>query len=356
VKDTALKTFSVLALVLFAIGSTAALNPEQATENPNFEQGEAQEQGAISGFFSNFLSLTTSQQRVDPGGTITFDASPTATEDIPDISSLTKIVEVYRCEGEESDIMSVDPCADPNPFIEADRDGVAFEASLSEGATLQWSTDYQVPNERGTYEAVAYLYDRNQGKIVSTADETQFQVGEPAEPNIELAEDPSFDFSQDVGVVTGSITLENTGDGAMPNNDIVEMQVRPKGQGPLSFLSFTGNQDVCDEDYPNNVHRSYRIDPGDSETINLEVDTLEKGQSYEVFFLTREACYPDNDRVDPIRYSINAGSFTYESEDTGTGGNGSTGGGSGESGLTNQEIGLAGLAAGALLGLVYFIA
>jgi len=317
------KTLTAFFTVLLLTGMTAAIQPEKAAaNNPNFQQGELQQKSFFDSLLST-LSLTSSTDQVQPGGDITFDASVEAQQDIKDISSLVKIVEVYRCEvTQETQDLSVDPCADPNPFIEADRDFISFDASLSEGTSYSWTTTYTTPQEEGTYEAVAYLWDTNTNSIVSETSETRFTVGSPGKPNIEVAGQPSIEFDESTGTVRGTITLENTGDGAMQNNDIVEMQVRPKGEGPLSFLSFLGNQDVCDESYPNNVHRDYRLGPGESVTINLEADQLEKGQSYEVFFLTREACFPDNERVEPIPNSVNAGSFSYavEQPSDGTGG------------------------------------
>lgn len=121
---------------------------------------------------------------------------------------------------------------------------------------------------------------------------------------------PSLSF--DNGTVSATITFENTG-GDMTQEDIVEMQVRPQGMNPLSS-AFGDTVEVCDENYPGNVHRTFQLDKGEQATTTLSTDAVEKGGKYTVYMLTRDGCYPDNERVEPIANSIQAGTVDYTQE------------------------------------------
>jgi len=110
--------------------------------------------------------------------------------------------------------------------------------------------------------------------------------------------------------VTGTLEITNNGDGDMSDSDIVEMQVRPEGSNPLSF---TSSQRTCDSSYPNNVHKEYSLDSGDSREISLNAGTnMGDGESYTVYFLTRSDC--GGEKVEPIYNSYNAGTFTFDEE------------------------------------------
>lgn len=323
------KASAVSLSVLLLLSMAAAIQPEKATNNSNFKQSQFQQTNPLSQFFDNFLSLTTSQDSVEPGEKISFDATVEAKQDVNDLSNHVSIVEVYRCEvNDPSQYTTPNPCADPNPFIEADREFIPFESGLPKGSGWTWMTEYQTPEKEGTYEAVAYLWNKNTESVVSTKSVTQFTVGEPGEANPNLVGDPSFEVNEEAGLVEGTVTIRNAGDGPMQNTDVLEMQVRPANEGPLSFLSFVGTQDVCDKQYPNNVHKDYSLGIGEERTITLEASAIEIGQEYDVFFLTREGCYPDNEKVEPIYNSFNAGSFMIPQE----GGDPVTSPGSGEQG------------------------
>lgn len=296
-------------------GTVAAQpSPSQYQDTSAIQQGDVEKQGLIDQVLSVFdsLSLSTSTDQVSPGGTLTFDAEVTATENVDNVDSLVRIIEVYRCNDNS--------CADPNTFIEADRQFINFDASLSDGTSWAWSSTYTVPQEEGQYEAVAYLWDTDTSSIVSTTSTTQFTVGNPATPDVNIESGPSISVDRTDGSVTGRITLTNTGDGDMQGTNIVEMQVRPEDKGPLSFLSFVSTQQTCDSSYPNNVHKEFSLESGETATVTLTADQLQEGKSYDVFFLTRSGCYPDNARVEPIPNSIKAGTFNLEDGQTGSGG------------------------------------
>jgi len=117
--------------------------------------------------------------------------------------------------------------------------------------------------------------------------------------------------------VSATVRFENQGGADMSESRIVEMQIRPKDGNLLSFVS---NNKVCDSDTPENVHKEFLLDAGESEAITLSTDNLgnlEEGKEYDIRVLTRQGCYPNNDAVEPIPTDYTAGSFCYKcSEDT----------------------------------------
>jgi len=152
--------------------------------------------------------------------------------------------------------------------------------------------------------------------------------GCPVEPRIEQA-------SQDIQIevtdstVTSKITLLNTADeaegidgvlnpdeGDMKEPNIIEMQVRPQNTGLLSTATSTGVQDVCDPEYPENVHKPLQIAAGETldVTLTTELSELESGQVYDVWIVTRQEC--GGGPSDPYGTGVKAGNFEYQ--ETGT--------------------------------------
>jgi hypothetical protein len=248
------------------------------------------------------------------------------------------ITEFYRCYDSGCD----DPVQDE--FLEADRvflDDPGSNFVLDEGDTPTWTVEYTTPEQDDFYGAVSYVYDTDTGEKVSDAPTFEFTVGNPESPDsgddstddsTDDGSDDSTDTTQEPDLVMtstpsvllpdsgtnleGSLTIKNQG-GDMSENYIVEMQVRPEGEGPLSFVSST--TDTCDPDYPGNVHKEFRLDSGDEREITLSTgDIFEIGQSYEIYFLTRDQCAPNNERVEPIPYSYKwgGGAITFESDST----------------------------------------
>ena len=90
--------------------------------------------------------------------------------------------------------------------------------------------------------------------------------------------------------VTGKVKLKNTGDD-MTDTHILEMQVRPEGESALAFIS---GQKTCDPEHPENVHKQFMLDAGETAVVelNVPIDYLPNGiGKYEVYFLTRHTCY-----------------------------------------------------------------
>ena len=118
--------------------------------------------------------------------------------------------------------------------------------------------------------------------------------------------------------VIGRVGIKNTGED-MKDTYIIEMQVRKEGEQPLAFIS---KQDVCDPDYPENVHKQFMLKSGENATIQLEVPESVLGDGeYDVFFMTRHKCYKDltqeqtdnyedYQRVGPYQYSEKVAGIT----------------------------------------------
>lgn len=113
------------------------------------------------------------------------------------------------------------------------------------------------------------------------------------------------DVSVSNGQVVGTVALENTG-AAMQSNAIVEMQVRPEGASPLSFV---GGQQACDPGFPENVHKEFRLGSGESRTIEL-VSEPEPDRRYDIYMLTQEGCFDEAESgpLDPYNNGIRVAS------------------------------------------------
>lgn len=79
----------------------------------------------------------------------------------------------------------------------------------------------------------------------------------------------------------------------MQQKDIVEMQVVEPG---TTFSLATGDQ-ICDSNYPNNVHQEYQLESGESVTKTLDTQ-VSPGQEYEIRFFTADECF--GDKVKPL--------------------------------------------------------
>src|SRR3990167_7115563 len=79
-----------------------------------------------------------------------------------------------------------------------------------------------------------------------------------AEPVIQLMSDPNV-FINSNGQVRADLILKNIGS-TMTSNWIIEMQVRPQGQPPLSV---SDSQFTCNPAYPYNVHKRYFFSAGE---------------------------------------------------------------------------------------------
>lgn len=301
--------FAVLMITGMGVAAGETLQPEKATTvNDNIQFGEVQNTTFFDRLSLAFLSVT-GPDNPNPGETYEFTAEVEAKETF-DMNNKIMIVEFYRCVDSGCDD------GDSDTFLEAKRDpfNADFTWTIPEGDRVNWDVDYTVPNEEGYYAAVAYVTDRDYN-IYTESPKKVFTVGSPGdttspEEDLSLYQTPSFTVDEEENTVTGTLGIQNKG-GDMPDSDIVEMQVRPYGETPLSFTEDVA--DTCDEDFPNNVHKEYRLDSGDSREISLTTQgDLQDGEAYTVYFLTREGCSPNNEHVEPIDNSYNAGTVTLD--------------------------------------------
>ena len=111
---------------------------------------------------------------------------------------------------------------------------------------------------------------------------------EPEQPSIKIIKLPSTE-ALSTGL-QGTIQIQNTG-ARMVEPWLIEMQVVPKGTGLMTILETKYLQDVCDPNHPENVHKKFRLESGQTVQITLLSDlrNLEWGD-YEVWFVGRKEC------------------------------------------------------------------
>jgi len=153
-------------------------------------------------------------------------------------------------------------------------------------------------------------YSTNAGSFTLEEDDSipESEPEDPSSQEVDAIGSPRLSFED--GTVSTTVSFKNKG-GAMPDSDIVEMQVRPAGETPLSFSS---TQQVCDPSHPENVHKEYQLDSGEKASTTLSTSALEKGQEYRVYLLTREGCAGEvegNNKVEPYYNSVIAGTVDY---------------------------------------------
>lgn len=318
------KLLTIFATFIIALGTASAVqtNPSMAinASSPNIQQGELQNVtfvDSLTGSLSATLAFAEGPENVEPGESVQFAPRVEFEEETLVEEGYLQVTEFYRCNDSG--------CDDPNQdvFVEADRQRIPFSLNKEAGTSWKWDVEYTVPEDESYYAGAAYIYDPDAQQIVSTVNEHVFQVtsgndnggtddGDTStDVDLKLAASPYFEVDEGSNSVDGNIVIGNYGSEDMSGSDIVEMQVRPGTQNPLSFASVQG---TCDSDYPNNVHKEYSIDGQDSLNIDLTADSgLQDGEQYTVYFLTRSEC--GGERTDPIRYSYNAGSFTFEGGD-----------------------------------------
>jgi hypothetical protein len=323
-----MKKLSILTiLALFVVAPVLSQSPndysDSIPEDASVDGVDAiQKQASIDrkGLLNQLFSFTTGDQ-VDPGEDVVFRQSLTLDPN----SDICGKWEDWGLIGEPIYIMT--EFHGPDGKISED-----YEAYWCETYDSVISRGFTAPSSDGVYD---YRYEWNLddsdvdqidgvgGQKVFSSESLTVGDGEssddggdgsepePVNPEMALSQTPGFTVDEEENTVTGTLGIKNVGEGDMSSEDIVEMQVRPYGEGPLSFVSST--VDTCDIDYPNNVHKEYSIDAGDSESVSLtNQGFLSDGESYTVYFLTRSGC--GGEKVEPIYNSYNAGTFTLEEE------------------------------------------
>lgn len=106
------------------------------------------------------------------------------------------------------------------------------------------------------------------------------QVEQTQEPNVFVEEDQ----------VTTTVYLENTGED-MEEKWLIEQDPRLQEENDPWFgiFSFTGEQQTCDPDNPEIVHKDYQLDSGESTKIKLQSRNLEPG-TYDLKLVSATGC------------------------------------------------------------------
>jgi hypothetical protein len=107
-----------------------------------------------------------------------------------------------------------------------------------------------------------------------------------AEPSIVEYDNPKVVVSGNTVYVTLYLTNEGS---LMTSLYIVELQPRPAGQLPLTAVS---EQSTCDPTMPNNVHRSFKLESGESRSLTLST-SLGKAGKYDLYVLGRTKCWAE---------------------------------------------------------------
>lgn len=361
------------ALLLLANLAIAAPHPGmEETENADAITAEpVTETGIFQELFSFLFVAAISDTRVEQGTSVTFDSGPV--EATTSQTGVDFIVEVNKCTSTDLGSLTRDDCNDNKIVANVDTLATLYQAS--------YSTSYTIDTSKlspGGYEAVAYLLytpgaddgvDNDKDGVVDEPDDILVSVEEPNR-FFEVAEEGTLDddTSEDTGsgaqvrlescsnpsasasgqTINGEICIRNTGDADMGDNNIVEMQVRPDGADPLSFV---GETRVCDTNHPENVHKGFQLDAGDEKTISLESEAPEDNRFYDVYFFTRNQCF--NHQGDFVKTPPFENGRVVENVEVGSPAGEPSGG---DSGLSPAFIGLlavAGLAA--LIGGVIWI-
>ena len=113
-------------------------------------------------------------------------------------------------------------------------------------------------------------------------------------PEIHATADPQISVSGNT--ITTMSSFRNDG-ASMSEPWILEQQVRPHGAGILSFVQPTLAV-ACDPKHPENVHKQFQIDAGDTVGIVLRSNNIAPG-NYDVYLLSVYDCYPNNKKVQP---------------------------------------------------------
>lgn len=181
--------------------------------------------------------------------------------------------------------------------------GDIFEYGQPYNAYLVTRTGCYPNDDVGPFE-YGDAYMKELGEFKSESDGTDDssddeQDGATDSPKIVDVGQPTLSYESSTGTVSTNVTFENIGGVNMQSENIVEMQIRPEGEG---VLSFSNTQSTCDPEHPENVHRSFQLDAGEkasttlSSTLNLEPGT------YDVHLVTRTECAPNNDEAEPYGY------------------------------------------------------
>lgn len=301
-------TFLTAILITSVTAAGEFTHAEQGTTGDiKIDQGELQEKGLL-GQIGGLLAFSGVQNTYSPGEQINVEIEA-ETQEQYDTADAQKVVSIYKCADSTCetpppiDSSSEDQCSseewwpDYDDCISQDLDTASFSVTQDIGTSWTWDVGFSGLEDEAQYILVGFIRTDSQG-IVTDVSKEKFTVEDTSSDS-----DDSSDTveEQDVREVDGDIPVKiengeiiatpeftNVG-GDMNDKDIVEMQVRAEGTG---LLSFTSSQQTCDPEHPENVHKEFQIDSGDTKEIRLstDVDNVAKGADYDVWIITREDC------------------------------------------------------------------
>lgn len=111
--------------------------------------------------------------------------------------------------------------------------------------------------------------------------------------------------------VYGIVKLKNKG-AAMTESWIIEMRPR-KAQGTFSFFGVSEER-LCDQNFPNNIHKSFQLDAGQDETILLQT-SLSDGL-YDLNFISAKKCINHLTADEAQNYDFTIRSQPFETIET----------------------------------------
>lgn len=291
------------------------------TNRYSIQQSEGEQTGVLDRL-GGLLAFSGVQDTYQPGEQVSVEITADAKTSY-DTDNAVKVVEIYKCADSSCDTSppidssSEDQCSseewapDYDDCIAKNSDSIDFSFNVDSGEGWNWDTSFSGLSDESEYVLVGYVWTSDQG-IVTDVSKEQFQVDSASSGSESPELQPGVpEINYDGDQVRAEINMQNLG-GDMPDSDIIEMQVRDENEGLLSFVN---RQELCDSDYPENVHREYRIDGGGSENIVLTVDDqhLDPGTK-SVYLVTAEEC--GGEWVKPYDYEAEFGTVDIPEDST----------------------------------------
>lgn len=309
--DSKLLAFGLAALLVSGLGVGAP--DEQLKNQDQVEFDDLDRTKPFNGFFDSLLSVSVFRE----DGKTNVEYTATFTESINIADTQTKVY-IHKCE--TSTTGACEKKIDPAEIVARDDQTLNYE--IAEGKTLTSELTVLGPDDPGTYRAIVglttdacrdgssvespcrYVTDLSKTNFVvedSTGDGTTDDSStdtSTAEPDLVAYKNPDYTVGED-GQFTGTVYFENVG-GDMDSSRIVEMQLKTTDN---QFLSFVGDQQVCDSSHPENVHKEFKLGGGEKASISLTSQAPETGEKYDVVFLTATECLNDGSGsfTDPYR-------------------------------------------------------
>lgn len=302
------------------------------TSKYGIEQSEGEQAGILDSL-GGLLAFSGVQDTYQPSEEISVEITADAKTSYS-TDNAVKVVEIYKCADSSCetpppiDSSSEDQCSseewapDYDDCIAKNADSIDFSFTVDSGEGWNWETTFSGLADESEYILVGYVWTSDQG-IVTDVSKQQFTVQSSTSGgtggtsgDVDVREvDGDIPVTVENGEISAEVELTNVGSKGMSGSNIVEMQVRPQGSGLLS--TFVGPQETCDSTHPENVHKQFSLDAGDTETATLSTSTgnVESGEIYDVWIVTRSEC--GGGPVDPYGTGVVADTVLVEEDGTG---------------------------------------